>query len=97
MSTPMATANPPLRVALVEDDRIEAERAIAALRAAGHEVEWFTEGVQFMSEVREARHELFLFDASTTMSASSRPWRLGPTTTSSSRPRRACCWPASPP
>lgn len=62
MSTPMVTAHPPLRVALVEDDRIEAERAIAALRAAGHEVEWFTEGVQFMSEVREARHELFLFD-----------------------------------
>lgn len=62
MSTPMVTAHPPLRVALVEDDRIEAERAIAALRSAGHEVEWFTEGVQFMSEVREARHELFLFD-----------------------------------
>lgn len=56
----MATA--PLRVALVEDDRTEAERAIAALRSAGHEVEWFTEGVQFMAEVREARHELFLFD-----------------------------------
>lgn len=56
------TGSPPLRVALVEDDRIEAERAIAVLRNAGHEVEWFVDGVQFMTEVREARHELFLFD-----------------------------------
>lgn len=62
MSSLIGTGSPPLRVALVEDDRIEAEKAIAALRSAGHEVEWFTEGVQFMAEVREARHELFLFD-----------------------------------
>jgi DNA-binding response OmpR family regulator len=62
MTVAMGGATPPLRVALVEDDRIEGERAIAALRSAGHEVEWFTEGVQFMAEVREARHELFLFD-----------------------------------
>jgi DNA-binding response OmpR family regulator len=51
-----------LRVALVEDDRLEAERAIEALVAAGHEVEWYHDGVHFMGEVRDARHELFLLD-----------------------------------
>lgn len=51
-----------LRVALVEDDRNEAERAIDALKAAGHDVEWYQDGVQFMSAVREARHDLFLLD-----------------------------------
>ena len=51
-----------LRIALVEDDRNEAERAIEALTAAGHEVDWYPTGVQFMAEVREARHELFLLD-----------------------------------
>ncbi len=51
-----------LRIALVEDDRIEAERAIAALNAAGHDTEWYSTGLQFMGEVREARHDLFLLD-----------------------------------
>lgn len=51
-----------LRVALVEDDGLEAERALEALKAAGHDVEWYVDGVQFMAEVREARHDLFLLD-----------------------------------
>lgn len=60
-AAPGATPGP-LRVALVEDDRIEAERAIEALQAAGHEVEWYPDGVRFMGEVREARHAVFLLD-----------------------------------
>lgn len=57
-----STASPRLRVALVEDDRLEAERALAALAAAGHEVDWYPDGVRFMGEVRDARHDLFLLD-----------------------------------
>jgi len=53
---------PRLRVALVEDDRTEAERATRALRDLGHEVEWYSSGVEFMAEVRDARHDLFLLD-----------------------------------
>jgi DNA-binding response OmpR family regulator len=55
-------AQPRLRVALVEDDRTEAERAMKALRGLGHDVEWYPTGVDFMTEVRDARHDLFLLD-----------------------------------
>lgn len=51
-----------LRVALVEDDRDQAERVIAALVSAGHDVAWFEDGTRFMAGGREAGHELFLLD-----------------------------------
>lgn len=51
-----------LRVALVEDDRDQAERVIAALASAGHDVAWFEDGTRFMAGGREAGHELFLLD-----------------------------------
>lgn len=58
-----AAAPPPrLRVALVEDDRLEAERALGALQGAGHDVDWYHDGVHFMAEVRDARHDVFLLD-----------------------------------
>ena len=56
------TPSPSLRIALVEDDRQEATRAMEVLSAAGHAVAWYQDGLQFMSEVREARHDLFLLD-----------------------------------
>ncbi|MCE2944454.1 MAG: response regulator transcription factor [Lysobacteraceae bacterium] len=53
---------PGLRIALVEDDRLEGERIVEALRRQGHDIEWYEGGLAFMGEVREGRHDLFLLD-----------------------------------
>jgi len=53
---------PKLRIALVEDDHAQAERAIAALAAMGHTVDWYTGVLAFMAEVRDSKPDLFLLD-----------------------------------
>jgi len=51
-----------LRIALVEDDRAQAERTIEALVAVGHKVDWYTGVLCFMAEVRNSKPDLFLLD-----------------------------------
>ncbi|WP_051282871.1 response regulator transcription factor [Silanimonas lenta] len=62
MSAAPGTGGPGLRVALVEDDRGEAERVLAALGGAGHHTDWYPDGTGFMAEARDGRHDLFLID-----------------------------------